>query len=259
MNPVQSAKPEQCDNANFTELERAKVVVPGSDQSLSDMEIVVLNKNVVEDKSEETSNAVGSADKHKNELQDSYTTIEDNERSKELELPEEVHDGVVIIEGKVHFNDISETPHVNRKINVAACKDESMCPALDLSDSPSLQNTEGDVNMIEEAERELDTGVEPMVYSVCQNELEGTSQKCSVEKDKEKSCGFDVLETVSYAVLVRKVVEEASVDALLLSADEASGKQRAKACCTDQPVDPRIGQIGASGLWMEGGCWIYII
>ncbi|CAK9860676.1 unnamed protein product [Sphagnum jensenii] len=158
----------------------------------------------------------------------------------------------MIIEGKVHFDDISETPHVNLKINVAACKDESMCPALDPSDSPSLQSAEGDVNMVEEAGRELDTSVELVVYSVCHNELEGTSQKCSAEKDKEKSCGSDILETVSCAMLVRKV-EEASADALLLSANEASVKQRTKACCTYQPMDPRMGQSDASSLWIVEG------
>jgi len=212
-----------------------------------------------------------------NKFEDSPTADKDNERSKELELPEEVHDGVVIIEGKVHLDDISETPHVNLKVqttisldrvqkvgqifclhdigqpdcvqllplhdllglgmqaekpltyalplnanklsvkqmNVAACKDESMCPALGLSDSPSLQNAEGDVNMIEEAGKELDTGVEPVVYSVCQNELEVTSNKCSAEKDKEKSCGSDILETVPCAMLVKEVEEDAAVRAPL--------------------------------------------
>jgi hypothetical protein len=255
----------------------------------------------------------------------------DNERSKEFELPKEVHGRVVIIEGKVHFDDMTETPHMNLKISVTVCKDESMCPAPDLLDSPSLQNAEGDVNMIEKAGRELDAGVEPVVYKGCQNELEGTSQKCSAGKDKEKSCGSDILETVSCAMLVRKVeediavkaplhqssihnelenysttgnkdsessgiellgtnlisivfgkwmvdahgraeqlygtfkrnssmqVEEASVDALLLSAYEASIKQRTKACYTDQSMNPRMGQTDASGLWMEEGCWIYII
>jgi hypothetical protein len=100
-------------------------------------------------------------------------------------------------------------------MNVAACKDESMCPALGLSDSPSLQNAEGDVNMIEEAGKELDTGVEPVVYSVCQNELEVTSNKCSAEKDKEKSCGSDILETVPCAMLVKEVEEDAAVRAPL--------------------------------------------
>ncbi len=50
---------------NFTDLEQAKVVVPESDQPLSDMEVVVLNKNIVQDELEETSNAAVSADKHK--------------------------------------------------------------------------------------------------------------------------------------------------------------------------------------------------
>jgi hypothetical protein len=101
-----------------------------------------------------------------------------------------------------------------KQIKVAACKDESMCPALGLSDSPSLHNAEGDVNMIEEAGRELDTVVEPVVYSVCQNELEGTSKKCSVQ-DIEKSCGSDILEAVSCAMLVREVEEDAAVKAPL--------------------------------------------
>ncbi|CAK9221196.1 unnamed protein product [Sphagnum troendelagicum] len=247
-------------------------------------------------------------------FEDSPTADKDNERSKELELPEEVHDGVVIIEGKVHLDDISETPHVNLKINVAACKDESMCPALGLSDSPSLQNAEGDVNMIEEAGKELDTGVEPVVYSVFQNELEGTSKRCSAKKDKEKSCGSDILETVSCAMLVREVEEDAAVKAPLrkssfqnelenystagnkdservellgtnpeivfskwmvdpdrraeqlygtlqrdssLQVEEASGeasvKQRTKACCTDQPMDPRMAQSDASSLRIAEG------
>ncbi len=86
------------------------------------------NRNVhvhVENKNKETSIMGRSAGK-------------DNERSKKLELPEEVHGRVVIIEGKVHFDDMTETPHVNFKIGVTVCKDESMCPAPDLLDSPSL-------------------------------------------------------------------------------------------------------------------------
>jgi len=221
---------------------------------------------------------------------------------------------------------------VNLKIGVAAYEDESMCPALDLSDSSNLQNAEGDVNMIEAAGRGLDTGVEHVVYSVCQNELEGTSPKCSAKKDKEESCGSDVLETVSCAMLVREVeedtvvkaplhqssihnelenyysttrnkdskssrvellgtspfnivfgkwmvdahgraeqlystfkgnsslhVEEAFADALLFSAYQAYVKQKTKACYADQPMNPRMGQAGVFGFWMEEGCWIYFI
>jgi hypothetical protein len=262
------------------------------------MEVGVLNMNSVQDEFEETSDGGGSTEEltcstriqsgafsFQNEERDvdmpkdydrdwnvhvhvenknkgisimERSAGKDNERSKELELPEEIHDGVVIIEGKVHFDDIYETPYVNLKIGVAACEDESMCPALDLADSSNLQNAEGDVNMIEEAGRGLDTGVEPVVYSVCQNELEGTSPKCSAEKDKEESCGSDVLETVSCAMLVREV-EEASADALLLSAYQAYVKQKTKACYADQPMNPGMGQAGVFGFWMEEGCWIYFI
>jgi len=93
--------------------------------------------------------------------------------------------------------------------------EEPTCSTRIQSGASSLQNAKGDVNMTEEARRELDIGVEPMVYNVCQNELERTSQKCSAKKDKEKSCGSDVLETVSCAMLVRKVEEETAVKAPL--------------------------------------------
>ncbi len=62
MNPVptiQGAKPEQCDNAYLTDYEQARVVVPESYQPLSDMEVVVFNKKIVQDKFEETSSAAG--------------------------------------------------------------------------------------------------------------------------------------------------------------------------------------------------------
>ncbi len=256
-------------SSNHSEQE-AKVVVPESDQPLSDMEVVVLNKNSVQDKFEETSNATGSTE-------------------------------------------------------------EPTCSTRIQSDASNFQNVEGDVNIMEEARRELDIGVEPVVYSVCQDKLEGTSQKCSVERDKEKSCGSDILEAVSFAMLVRRVeedatvkaplhkssiqdefenystagnkdsessrvellgtnpveivfgkwmvdahgraeqlygtlkrnsslqVEKASAHALLLSSYEASVKLRTKACYADQPMNPRVGQNDASGPWMEEGCWIYFI
>jgi hypothetical protein len=50
---------------HFTDPEQAKVVVPESDQPLLDREVVVLNKNIIQDEFEETSNALGSTDKHK--------------------------------------------------------------------------------------------------------------------------------------------------------------------------------------------------
>ncbi len=253
-----------------------------------------------------------------NKFEHSPTADKDNERSKELELPEEVHDGVVIIEGKVHLDDISETPHVNLKvqttisldrvqklgqifclhdigqpdcvqllplhdllglgmqaekpltyalplnanklsvkqINVAACKDESICPVPGLSDSPSLQNAEGDVNMIEEAGRELDTGVEPVVYSVCQNELEGTSKKCSAEKDKEKSCGSDILETVSCAMLVREVEEDAAVKAPLHKSSVQNKLENYSAAGNKDSESSRVELLGTNPVEIVSGKWM---
>ncbi len=164
-------------SSNHSEQE-AKVVISENDQPLSNMEVGVLNMNSVQDEFEETSDGAGSTEEptcstriqsgafsFQNEergvdMPKDYDTDwnvhvhvenknkgisimersagKDNERSKKLELPEEVHDGVVIIEGKVHFDDIYETPYVNLKIGVAACEDDSMCPALDLSDSSNL-------------------------------------------------------------------------------------------------------------------------
>ncbi len=253
-----------------------------------------------------------------NKFEDSPTADKDNERSKELKLLEEVHDGVVIIEGKVHLDDISETPHVNLKvqttisldriqkpgqifclhdigqpdgvqllplhdllglgmqaekpltyalplnanklsvkqINVAACKDESMCPVLGLSDSPNLQNAEGDVNMIEEAGRELDTGVEPVVYSVCQNELEGTSKKCSAKKDKEKSCGSDIPGTVSCAMLVREVEEDAAVKAPLHKSSVQNELENYSTAGNKDSESSRVELLGTNPVEIDFGKWM---
>jgi hypothetical protein len=267
---IQCAAPEHCDGVSFTDLKRARAAVPENNQSFSNMEVVMLNKNFVQDEFEETSNAAGSTEKQ-------------------------------------------------------------TCSTGIQSDVSNFQNEEGHMNVIEEAGRELDIGVEPMVYSVCQDELEGPSHKCSAEEDKEKSCGSDILEAVSCAMLVREVeedtavktplhqnstqselenysttgrkdtessrvellgaspvdivfgkwmvgahgraeqlyatfkrnsslqLEEACADALLLSAYEASMKQKTKACYADQPMNPRMGQTGVFSLWMDEGCWICYI
>jgi hypothetical protein len=136
---------------HFTDLEQAKVVVPESDQPLSDMEVVVLNKNIVQDEFGETSNAAGSADKHKesprlsgisevvpsatskskeivvgpeaalcdcavqNEFQNSPTTIEDNESSKRCGLLETVPCEFATGDCKMDPDGITETPSVALK------------------------------------------------------------------------------------------------------------------------------------------------
>ncbi|CAK9876584.1 unnamed protein product [Sphagnum jensenii] len=43
------------------------------------------------------------------------------------------------------------------------------------------------------------------------------------------------------------------------SAYEASVRQRIEACCTDQPMDPRMGQTDDSDSWMRESYWIYFI
>ncbi|CAM6043244.1 unnamed protein product [Sphagnum compactum] len=157
----------------------AKVVVPVSDQPLSDMEVVVLNKNIVQDELEETSSAAGSADKHK--------------------------------------------------------------------ESPRLSSISEVVPSATSKSKEIVVGPKAALCD-CAVENEFQNSPTTIE-DSESSKGCGLLETV----------EEASTDALLLSVDEAFVKQRTKACCTDQPMDPRMGQTDASSLWIEEGCWIYII
>ncbi len=136
---------------HFTDLEQAKVVVPESDQPLSDMEVVVLNKNIVQDEFEETSNAAGSADKQKesprlsgisevvpsattkskeivvdpeaalcdcavqNEFQNSPTTIEDNESSKRCALLETVPCEYATGDCKMDPDGITETSSATLK------------------------------------------------------------------------------------------------------------------------------------------------
>jgi eukaryotic translation initiation factor 2C len=51
-----------------------------------------------------------------------------------------------------------------------------------------------------------------------------------------------------------EVVEETSADAFLLYADQASVKQRTKACYADQPANPKMGQTD-----IERDSWIYFI
>jgi len=120
---------------HFTDLEHAKVVVSESDQPLSDMEVMMLNKNIVQDEFEESSNAPGSTDKYKesprlssisevvpfittkskeivvhpeaalcdcvvqNEFQNSPTAIEDNESSRGSGVLETVP--CVVVENEV--------------------------------------------------------------------------------------------------------------------------------------------------------------
>ncbi|CAK9865147.1 unnamed protein product [Sphagnum jensenii] len=56
-----------------------------------------------------------------------------------------------------------------------------------------------------------------------------------------------------------KMVGKTSDDAFLLHADQVSTKERTEVCYVDQPMNPRMGRIDASGPWMEEGFWIYFI
>ncbi len=149
MNPVltiQCAGPEHCDGVSFTDLKQARAPVLENNQSFSNMELVVLNKNIVQDKFEETSNVAGLADEHEesprlsdisedihsatsknkeivvgpeaalcewaipNEFQDNTTTIEVNESSKRRGLLEMVGCVFATASCKMDADETTETP-----------------------------------------------------------------------------------------------------------------------------------------------------
>ncbi len=184
---IQGAKPEQCDNANLTDHEQAKVVVPENYQPLSDMEIVVLNEQIVQDKFKKTSNAAGDC--------------------------------------KVDPDGITETPPKGFWVFVWEAMHDLTLTILAICACVSL-------------------GIKIVTEDWGNEWYDGSG------------IAFSIVPVVLWSLLE---MEEASADALLLSAHEASVKQRTKACYTDQSMNSRMGQTDASGLWMEEGCWIYII
>jgi len=154
MNPVltiQCAGPEHCDGVSFTDLKRARAAVPENNQSFSDMEVVVFSKNIVQDEFQETSNAAGFADEHKesprlsgisndihsatskskeiivgpeaalcdcavqNEFQNSPTISKNNESSKRCGLLGTVSYEFATGDCKMDPNGITETPSVTLK------------------------------------------------------------------------------------------------------------------------------------------------
>jgi hypothetical protein len=149
MNPVltiQCAGLEHCDDMSFTDLKQAKAAVLENDQSFSNMEAIVLNKNIIQDKFEETSNVAGLADEHEerprlsdisedihsvtskskeivvgpeaalcewaipNEFQDNPTTIEVNESSKGRGLLEMVDCVFATANCEMDADETTETP-----------------------------------------------------------------------------------------------------------------------------------------------------
>ncbi|CAM6029355.1 unnamed protein product [Sphagnum balticum] len=60
-------------------------------------------------------------------------------------------------------------------------------------------------------------------------------------------------------VFLWKAMHDSTLTSLAISVEEVSVKQKSKACYTDQPMNPSMGQTGLFSLWMEEGCWIYYI
>ncbi|CAM6022780.1 unnamed protein product [Sphagnum balticum] len=162
-------------SSNHCEQE-AKVVVPESDQPLSDMEVVVLNMNIVQDEFEETSNAAGFADKHQ-------------------ESP--------------RLSGISEVvPFATSK-----SKEIVVGPEAALCDCAVQNEFQNNPTMIEDNESSKKTGTV----------TEGRKERWY----DGSGIAFSIVLVVLWSLLP---VEEASADALLLSADDTFVKQRTKAC-----------------------------
>jgi hypothetical protein len=60
-------------------------------------------------------------------------------------------------------------------------------------------------------------------------------------------------------VFLWKAMHDSTLTILTISVEEVFRKQMTKACCTDHPMDHRMGQTDVSSLWIEGDCRIYFI
>ncbi|CAM6023953.1 unnamed protein product [Sphagnum balticum] len=214
MNPVltiQCAGLEHCDDVSFTDLERAKAAVPESHQPLSDIEVVLLNKNIVQDEFEETSNAPSSTDKHE-------------ERSRLSGISE------VISSATTKSKEIVVDP------------DAALCDCvvqIEFQNNPTT---------IEDDESSKGRGLVEMVDCVF------ATANCKMDADETTDTPLK-----GFGVFLWKVMHDSTLTILAFFVEEVFGKLMTKACCTDHPMDPRMGQIDASSLWIGGGCRIYFI
>ncbi|CAK9195091.1 unnamed protein product [Sphagnum troendelagicum] len=235
------------------------------------------------DKFQETSNAAGFADEHKesprlsgisddihstiskskeiivgpkatlcdcavqNEFQNSPTISKNNESSKRCGLLGTVRYEFATGDCKMDPDVITETPSVTLKRN-CSLKVEELCtyPSPLITEEPSLRER------IAAGSTEEPT----CPQGSNQNELERTSQKCSVEKDKEKSCGSDVLETVSCAMLVREVEEDTAVKAPLHQSNIQNELKNYSTTGNKDSESSRVELLGTNPVNIVFGKWM---
>jgi hypothetical protein len=214
MNPVltiQCARPEHCNDVSFTDLKWARDADPENNRSFSNMEVVVLNKNIVQDKFEETSNVAGLADEHE-------------ERPRLSAISEGIHSAT------------SKSKEIVVGPEAALC--EWAIPN-EFQDHP----TTAEVNESSKGRGLLEMADCVFATANCKMDADGTTET------PPKGLG----------VFLWKAMHDSTLTSLAISVEEVSVKQKTKACYTDQPMNPSMGQTGVFSLWMEEGCWIYYI
>ncbi len=214
MNPVltiQCARPKHCNDVSFTDLKWARAAVPENNQSFSNMEVVVLNKNIVQDKFEETSNVAGLADEHE-------------ERPRLSAISEDIHSAT------------SRSKEIVVGPKAALC--EWAIPN-EFQDHP----TTVEVNESSKGRGLLEMADCVFATANCKMDANGTTET------PPKGLG----------VFLWKAMHDSTLTSLAISVEEVSVKQKTKACYTDQPMNPSMGQTGLFSLWMEEGYWIYYI
>jgi hypothetical protein len=214
MNPVliiQCVGLEHCDDASFTDLERAKAAVPKNDQSFSNMEAVVLNKNIIQGEFEETSNEAGLADEHE-------------ERPRLSDIFEDIHSAT------------SKSKEIVVGPEAALC---DYAVQIEFQNSPTT---------IEDDESSKGRGLLEMADCVF------ATTNCKMDADETTETPLKGL-----GVFLWKAMHDSNLTILAIPVEEVFGKQMTKACCTDHPMNPRMGQTNASSLWIGGGCLINFI
>jgi hypothetical protein len=232
VNPVltiQYAGPEHGNNVSFTNLERTKVAVPESNQLLSDMKAVMFNKDIVQDEFEETSDEVGLAEEH---------------------------------EEKLGLSDISEDIHST----TSKGKEIVVGPEAALCEWASQNEFQDNHTLIGDNKDSRRCGL--LKTGRCEFATDdGEMDPNGITETPTNGFGVSVwravhdLTLISFAIFV---VILSRIGTIVGSwkeecAGKTSVKQKIEPQCTYRTMDPRTRQTDAFDLWMEEGCWIYMI
>jgi hypothetical protein len=221
----------------------------------------VLNKDVVQDEFEGTSNATGSADEHEaspipssiSEVVPSATSI-----SKEIVVDPEVAPSDCAVQNEFQKNPTRSTDNRSSKgcglLEIIHCKFATGDCEMD-PDATTGTPPKGFWVFVWEAMNNSTV----IILALCV--IVSLTIRTVTEGWKEgwydgSGITVDIVLVMLWCILQ---MEETSADAFLLSTDEISVEQRSKACCTNQQVNPRMGQTCVFNLWMKEGCWMYFI